>query len=141
MMVSGRREKEVRLQIRGAAAEVTPIRRDFCHFVASILPGCRPAPLAFGPSRRLWPARRRAAPGWRRPGLAVYLRQTRLADTLLRARSFAVTGQRAGCGGTSSIPHADEIAGHPAGRAAGPNQFERRKQSPAFGAPQNAPGG
>src|SRR6266436_6210098 len=96
-------------------------------------------PLAFAPPRRLWPARRRVA-GWPRSGLAVYLRQTRLANTLPRPRSFAVTGQPAGSGGTSSIPHPDEIAGDPAGCAAGPDQFERRKQPPAFVAPQNAAG-
>src|SRR5947207_164443 len=102
-------------------------------------PGCSAAPsLAFAPPRRQWPARRGA--GWPRSGLAVCLRQTRLANTLLRPRSFAVTGQRAGSGGTSSIPHPDEIAGDPAGCAAGPDQFERRKQPPAFVAPQNAAG-
>src|SRR6266481_3046152 len=140
MVVSGRREKDGSSPNtrRGSRSYTDPegFLSLCCEYSARMPCG----PLAFAPSRRLWPARWRAAPGWRRPGLAVYLRQTRLANTLLRPRSFAVTGQRPGCGGTSSIPHADEIAGHPAGRAAGPDQFERRKQSPAFVAPQNAAG-
>ena len=49
-----------------------------------------------------------------------------------------MAGQRARGGGTSPPPHADQVAGDAASRAACPDQFERRKQPPALVAPQDA---
>src|SRR6266481_8266209 len=85
----------------------------------------------------------RAAWRWLAPwrpgsGLTIGLEQPRLANAFAQPCPFPITSQRAGGGGASPPPHPDEMSGHPAGHAARPNQFERRKQPPALVAPQNA---
>ena len=128
-------------QSRGQRSVVGPAQR-------SSVPECFASPGRRHPSgqRRRSPAdaggRRRGGRRRRRlrAGLAIGLRQTRLAQALLGPRPFPMAGQCAGSRGTSPSPHPDDMSGDPAGRPARPYQFERRKQPPAFVAPQNAAG-
>src|SRR4051812_2755423 len=88
-----------------------------------------------GPPRRRTTARR--SPG---AGLAVGFGETQLAGALPGTGAFAITGEHAGGGGTATGPGGDRMAGNPAGAAAGPDQFEWRKQPPALVALQDATG-
>src|SRR5665213_2486061 len=135
----------VRCQIRGAALKVTPTGAENSHFVASYgapdesLPSLALVRLGLRRLRARRPraARRRAALRRSGSGLPIGFREARLANPLPGPCAFPIAGQGTGGGGASPFPFADGISGDPAGGATRPDQFERRKQPPAFVAPQD----
>src|SRR3954447_7844905 len=82
-------------------------------------------PFAFARTTLLLPRRRGA-------GLAVRFREASLAHQFAGAGAFALARQRAGGGGRAAMPGVHRVADRAAGAAAGPDQFERRKQPPAL---------